>query len=88
MYLLIVGSHYCVMRFTYELHMRRQNLVLLSCLYTAPFELVLEIVFHYCTTPPCQKFNLFKRLFQGRRLERLNNAFVLLISLRVIFLHP
>ena len=32
MYLLMVGLDYCVMRFTYALHMRRQNLVLLSCL--------------------------------------------------------
>jgi len=32
-YLLIVGSHYCVMRFAYALHMRQQNLVLFPCLY-------------------------------------------------------
>jgi len=32
MYLLKVGSDYCVMPFAYALHMRRQNLVLLSCL--------------------------------------------------------
>jgi len=35
-YLLIVGSDYCVMRFAYALHMRCQNLVLHSCLYTEP----------------------------------------------------
>jgi len=32
------------MRFAYALHMRRHNLVLLSCLYTEPFELDIEIV--------------------------------------------
>jgi len=54
MYLLIVGSDYCVMACTSHhdaLHMRRQNLVPLSCLYTQSFELVAEIVFQYCTTP-------------------------------------
>ena len=50
------------------------------------FELVIEIIFHYCTTPPCHKINLFKRPFLGSRLERLDGAFMLLISL--IFLHP
>ena len=55
MYLLIVGSHYCFMYFAYALHMRQQNLVLLSRLYTEPFELVIQIVFHYCTTPSCHK---------------------------------
>ena len=49
MCLLIVGSDCCVMRFAYALHMRCQNLVLLSCVYIEPFELVIEIVFHYCT---------------------------------------
>jgi len=53
MYFLIVGSDYCVVRFAYALHMRRQNLVLFSYLYTKPSELVLEFVFHYCTTPSC-----------------------------------
>ena len=53
MYLLGVGSDYCVMRFAYALHMRRQNLVLLSCSYTEP----LELIFHYCTTPPCHKID-------------------------------
>ena len=33
--------------------MRRQNLVPFPCLYMKPFELVTEIIFHYCTTPPC-----------------------------------
>ena len=46
----------------YALHMRRQNLVPLSCLYAKHFELVIEIVFHYCNTPPCHKINLFKRM--------------------------
>ena len=88
MYLLIVGSDYCVMRFAYVLHMRRpgQNLVLLFCLYTEPFELVIEIVFQYCTTPPCHKINQFKHPFQGSRFEHLDDTFVLLISL--IFLYP
>ena len=86
MYLLIVGSDYCVMRFAYALHMRRQNLVLLSCLYSELLELVIEPVLHYCATCPCHKINLFKRPFRGSRFERLDDAFVLLISL--IFLYP
>jgi len=86
MYLLIVGSDYCVMCFTYALHMRRQNLVFLSCLYTEPYKFVIEIVFHYCTTPPCYKINLFIRPFRGSHFQRLDDAFVLLISL--IFLYP
>ena len=47
MYLLIAGSDYCVMRFAYAC-MRRQNLVLLSCLSrdTEPCELAIEIVFY------------------------------------------
>jgi len=69
------------MRLAYALHMRRQNLVLLSFLYTESFELVIEIIFHYCTMPPCHKINLFKRPFWGSRFERLDYAFVLLISL-------
>jgi len=81
-----VGSDYCAMRFAYALHMHRQNLVLLSCLYTEPFELVIEIVFHYCTTPCWHKTNLFKRSIRGSRFERLDNAFMLLSSL--IFLYP
>jgi len=75
MYLLIVGSHCCVVRFAYALHMCRHNLVLLSCLYTEPFKLVIQILFHQCTTPPCHKINLFKRAFRGSRLERLDDAF-------------
>jgi len=88
MYLLIVGSDYCVMRFAYALHMRRQNLVLSPCLYTEPFELAVEIVFYYCTKPPCNKINLIKRAFRGSRFWRLglDHAFVLLISL--VFLYP
>jgi len=69
------------MRFTYALHMRRQNLVPFPCLYLDPFELVIEIIFHYCTTTPCHKINLFKRPIRGCRFERLDDAFVLLISL-------
>jgi len=63
------------------LHMRRQNLVLLSCLYNEPLELVIESVFHYLTTPPCHKINLFKRPFQGSLFEHLDDAFGLYISL-------
>jgi len=85
MYLLTVGSHYCVMRFAYVLHMSRQNLVLVSFLYTEPFELVIEIVFHYCTTPSCHNINLFKHPFRGSRFERLDDAFVLLVSLIFIY---
>ena len=85
---LIVESHYCVMHFAYALHMRcgRQNLVPFPCLYIESFGLVIEIIFHYYTTPPCTKIDLFKRSFQGSRFERLDDAFVLLVSL--IFLYP
>jgi hypothetical protein len=79
--LLIVGSGYCAMHFAYALHVRRQNLVPHSCVYTKPFELVPEIILHYCTTPPCHKINLFKRPSWGRRVKHLNDAFMLLISL-------
>ena len=51
MYLLIVGSDYSVMRFAYALHMHRQNLVLLSCVYTELFELVIEIKSSSTTAP-------------------------------------
>ena len=85
LYLLIVGSHYCVMRFAYALHMRRQNHVLFPCLYIEPFELVIEIIFHYFTTPPWHKINLFKRPLQVSRFERLDDAFLLLVSL--VFLY-
>ena len=84
MYLLIVGSHYCVVRFAYALHMRHQNLVPFPCLYIELFELVIEIIFHYCTTPPCHKIDLFKRLFRDSRSELLDDASVLLV--RLIFL--
>ena len=56
----------------------------LSCfngLYTEPFELVVEIVFHYCTTPSCHQINRFESPFPGSCFERLDDAFVLLISL-------
>jgi len=88
MYLLIVGSHYCVMRFAYALHMPvcQQNFVLFPCLYIEFFELVLEVNFHYCTSPPCHKIDLFKRPFRGSRSEHLDNASGLLVSL--IFLYP
>jgi len=90
MYLLIVGLDYRVMplmmRFAYTLHMRRQNLCPVSYLYTEPFEIVIEIIFHYCATPPCHKINLFKRSFWGSRFECLDDACVLLFSL--IFLYP
>jgi len=66
--------------------MRRQKFVLFPCLYIEPFELVIEIVFHYCIMPPCFKINLFKRPFRGSRFERLDNVFVLRVSL--IFLYP
>jgi len=51
MYLLIVGSHYCVMRFAYVLHMCQQNLVPFPCLYIELFELVIEVIFHSVTAP-------------------------------------
>jgi len=86
MYLLIVGSHYCVMRFAYALHMRQQNFVLFPCLYIEFFELVIEVIFHYCTMPLCHKIDLFKRSFRGSRSERIDDASVLLVSL--IFLYP
>jgi len=86
MYLLIVGSHYCVVRFAYALHMRQQNLVPFSCVYIEFFELVIQDIFHYCTTPPCHKIDLLKRPFRGSRSERLDDASVLLVSL--IFLYP
>jgi len=85
MYLLIVGSDYCVMHFAHALYMRWQNLVFFPCLYTEPFELIIEIVFHCCTTPPCHKTSLLRSPFWGSRFQRLNDAFVLLIS---IFLYP
>jgi len=86
MYLLIAGSYYCVMRSEYALHMHRQYLVPLFCWYIKPFELVIEIVFHTCTMPTCLKINLFKRPFRGSHIERLDNAFVLLI--RLFFQNP
>jgi len=86
MCLLIVGSEYCVMCFAYALHMRQQYLVLFPCLYTEFFELLIEIIFHYCTTPPCHKINLFKRPFRGCCFECLDDDFALLIS--PIFLYP
>jgi len=88
MHLLIIGSHYCAMRFTYALHMHRQNLVLFPCLYIEPLELVIKIIFHYCTTPPCHKINLFKHpsWLWGSRFGCLDDAFVLLVSLIFLYL--
>jgi len=74
------------MRFPYALHMRRQNLLLFPCSYIELFELVIEVIFNYCTTPSCHKINQFKRPFRGSRVERLDDAFALLVSL--IFLYP
>jgi len=87
MYLLIVGSEYCVMCFAYALHMRQHNLVLFPCLHIELFELVIDwVIFHYCTRPPWQNFDLLKRPLRGSRSECLDDASVLLISL--IFLFP
>ena len=36
----------------HALHMRQHNLVPFPCLY---IELVIEVIFHYCTTPPATK---------------------------------
>jgi len=47
---------------------------------------MMEIICHYCITPPCHKINLFKRPFRGSRFERFDDAFVLFVSL--IFLYP
>jgi len=74
------------MRFAYALHMRQQNFVPYPCWYIEFFELVIEIIYHYCTTPPCHKIDLLKRPFWGSRSERLDDASVLLVSL--IFLYP
>ena len=57
------------------------------CLYIEPFELFIEIIFHYCTTPPCHKINLFKHPFRGSHFERLDDAFVLL-TVSLIFVYP
>ena len=65
--------------------MSRQNLAPFPCLYIEPFKLVIKIVFHYCTTPPCHKIDLFKRPFQGSRFKLLDDAFVLLISLIILY---
>jgi len=85
MYLLIVGSHYCVMRFAYALNMCQQNFVPSPCLYIEFSELVIEVIFQYCTTPPCHKIDLFKRTFRGSRSECLDNASVLLVSLIILY---
>jgi len=52
MYLLTVGQNYCVMRFAYALYTHRQNLVLLSCLYTEPSELVIRACDRDRVLPP------------------------------------
>ena len=46
------------MRFTYALHMCGQNRVPLACLCIKSFELVIEIIFHYCTMPLCSATKL------------------------------
>jgi len=74
------------MCFAHALHVRRQNLVPLSCLYTKPFVLVKYFVFHYCTTLHCYKINLYKFVFWGSHFEYIEDAFVMFVSL--IFLHP
>jgi len=65
MYLLIVDSDHCVKDFAYALQMRCQNLIPHFCVCAKPFDLPIEIIFHCCTTPLCNKINLFKRSFQG-----------------------
>jgi len=72
--MLIVGSQISVMRLTYALLVSQQNLILLSGLYTEPFAIVKEIVFHHCTTPSCHKINLFKPPFRNSRFEFLNDV--------------
>jgi len=63
------------------LHLRQQNLVHFPCSYIELIEVVIEVIFHYCTTTFCHKIKLFQRLFRGSRFERLDDAFVLLVSL-------
>ena len=70
----------------HALHLRHQKIVFHSCLYTEPFELVIQIVLHYCTTPPWHKIDLFKRPFRGSRFKCLDDSFMLLT--RLIFLYP
>ena len=84
-YLQIVGSEYFVMRFTYALHMRRQKPVSLSCLYVMHLELVIEIVFHDYSTPPCHKIDLFKRPFWGSHFEPAPGWYFLCCSLALSF---
>jgi len=55
-------------------------------LYAKPVQLVIKIIFYYCTTPTCHKIEQFKRPFQGSRFGRLDDAFVLLISLIFLYL--
>ena len=74
------------MRFAYALHMCQQNFVPFPCLYIEFFDIVIQVIFHCCTTPPCHKIDQFKRPFWGSRSERFDYASVLLLSL--IFLYP
>jgi len=66
--------------------MRQQNLVPFPCLYIKLFELVIKVIFSYCTTPPCHRINLFNRPFWGSRSEGLDDASVLLVSLIFFYL--
>ena len=50
------------------------------------FRAFIEIVFHYSTTPVCHKIDLFKRPIHGSHFERLDDAFVVLISLIFFYL--
>jgi len=63
-----------------------QNLVPFPCMYIELIELVIEVIFHYCTTPPCHKIDLIKHPFRGSRSECLDDVSVLLVSL--ILLYP
>ena len=55
---------------------------LFPCLYIEPLELVVNIIFHYCTTPACHKINLFKHpsWLWGSRFGCLEDSFVLIAS--------
>ena len=59
-----------------------------SCLYIELFELVIEVSFHYCTTTPCHKIDLFKHPVRGSRYERLDNAVVCLLTSSLFTLNP
>jgi len=77
MYLLIVGSDYCVMCFAYALHMHRQNhkscpsFMLVHWAFRACYRNCLPLLHH--GTPSCHKINLFKHPFRGSRLQDLDD---------------